>query len=225
MSEATCKKVIKLKGRGTLKTEEIQLIIEDRIISGEMKPGSKINEKAIADEFEISRGPVREALNALKQEGLIELIPNRGGFVNSLSLKEAMELYDVRAGLAHTAGRLLPNCISDEQINELKDMHSQMVRLISENDLKAFYRVNEKFHNLLFLATGNAALIEMHQIIERRLCLYLQKEMRNSSILKKSNQHLSEIVEKISNVDPEGAATAFENHILIGKQRIFEISS
>lgn len=224
MSEATCKKDIKLRDRRSHKTKEIQLIIENRIISGELKPGSKVNEKALADEFKISRGPIREALNALKQEGLIELIPNRGGFVNSLSLKGAMELYDVRAGLAHTAGRLLANCISDEQINELKNMHSLMARLISENDVKAFYRVNEKFHNLLFLATGNTALIQMYQIIEHRLCLYLQKEMRNSFVLKKSNQHHLEIVEKISNGDSEGAAASFEHHILIGKQRIFEIS-
>ena len=139
-----------------------------------------------------------------------------------MSTKEALDLYEVRAGLAHTAGRLLPYCISDEQINELKEMHRKMELTISENDSKTFYRINTNFHNLLFEVTRNSVLIEMHQTVERRLSLYLHKEIFSSVILRKSNNQHLEILERISNGDSDGAAAELESHVLIGKKRIIQ---
>ncbi len=202
------------------RAEDVQKIIEERIFSGYLLPGSKVNEKALADELQISRGPIREALSALRHEGLIDTIPNRGGFVSSLSMKEVLDCYDVRGGLAHTAGKLLPFRITLKQLHELRQMHGQMGKFLAAQDVRGYYRVNEKFHALLFNATDNRTLITMNIAIERKLSLYLQKEMSNPGILKLSNGEHLDIINLIAEGKPEETAQAFENHILKGKQRL-----
>jgi DNA-binding GntR family transcriptional regulator len=165
----------KILSNSPLRTEDIQKIIEERIFSGELPPGGKVNEKALADELKISRGPIREALSALRHEGLIDIIPNRGGFVSSLSMEEVFDCYDVRGGLAHTAGRILPFRITLAQLDALRQMQKQMEKCLVARDIKGYYRVNEDFHAQLFSATGNEILITMNTAIERKLSLYIER--------------------------------------------------
>lgn len=206
----------------SLRAEEVQSIIEERIFSGKLAPGAKINEKALAEELKISRTPVREALNALRHEGLISIIPNRGGFVSSLSVKEALDCYDVRGGLAYTAGKLLPYRISLSQLEHLRKMHTEMEQLLAKPDIKNFYQVNERFHFLLFDATGNQPLIAMNTAITRKLALYLHKEMSNPILLQRSNREHLEIINLIADGNAKMAAIKFENHILGGKESLLK---
>lgn len=205
------------------RTGDVQTLIEDRIFSGKISPGGKINEKALSEELKISRGPIREALNALRQEGLVDIIPNRGAFVASLSIKEALDCYDVRGGLAYTAGKILPFRISLEQIQQLRQMQTQMEKLIKNGDISGYYAVNELFHALLFDATGNQSLITTNSAIERKLSLYLRKEMSNPGMLKCSNQEHLDIINLIAEGRPKETAESFEKHILEGKERLLEL--
>src|SRR6218665_3988653 len=73
--------------------------LERRILAGDLAPGDKLNEADLAAELNVSRGPVREAFRALEQSGLVRTEKNRGVFVRQVSLEEADEIYEVRAGL------------------------------------------------------------------------------------------------------------------------------
>lgn len=86
--------------------------IEELMLTGELPPGHKLNEIALAQRFGISRGPLREALRLLEETGLIRQEKNRGAHVRVIPLSEAADLYDVRAGLDATAGRLLAERIT-----------------------------------------------------------------------------------------------------------------
>jgi DNA-binding GntR family transcriptional regulator len=201
---------------------ELQELIKKWVFSGKLAAGDRINEKVLAEQLGISRGPIREALQALRQEGLVQLIPNRGAFLRTLTLKEVLDLYDARAGLAYSAGRLLPSRISDEQLTKLYAMHEKMVSAVSENEPLAFFRHNLDFHELLFKATKNKALLEMVEVIEKRMMLYLHREATQVWSLKDSNQQHHAILVRISYGDSEGAASAFMHHVLFGKQRIID---
>ncbi len=207
-----------------LKTGDVQKTIEERIFSGELPPGGKINEKALADELGISRAPVREALSALRHEGLVDMIPHRGAFVCDLSMKEVLDCYDVRGGLGHTAGKLLPQCISMLQLRELRHLQTGMEEMLRERDIQGYYRGNKEFHGLLFEAAGNRTLIAMNQAVERKLSLYLKKEMSNLGVLELSNREHLEILDLIAAGDAERTANSLEAHILKGKERLFQIS-
>jgi len=88
-------------------TAVVQHEIERMILSGELGPGEHLNEKAVADKLQVSRGPVREACRALAELGFVRLIPNRGVFITQLTKADAIEVYDLRAGLTGLAASLL----------------------------------------------------------------------------------------------------------------------
>lgn len=80
-------------------SEQVAARVGDRIIGGQLAPGARIGEQELADEFAISRGPVREAIRILEREGLVSILPRRGAVVTSLSAAELRELFEIRAGL------------------------------------------------------------------------------------------------------------------------------
>jgi DNA-binding GntR family transcriptional regulator len=81
--------------------------LERMVISGDLKPGERINEQQLAQRFGVSRGPIREAVRSLEGAGLANGVTNRGVFVRRLSVSEVRELYDIRAALFGLAGRLM----------------------------------------------------------------------------------------------------------------------
>lgn len=85
--------------------EQVAARVGDRIIAGQLAPGARIGEQELADEFAISRGPVREAIRILEREGLVVVMPRRGAVVTSLSARELQELFEIRAGLFEIAVR------------------------------------------------------------------------------------------------------------------------
>jgi DNA-binding GntR family transcriptional regulator len=79
--------------------EQIATKVGDRVISGQLQPGERIGEQELADEFKVSRGPVREAIRILEREGLVRVLARRGAVVTQLSARELHDLFEIRAGL------------------------------------------------------------------------------------------------------------------------------
>src|SRR2546426_10447260 len=100
----------------TLVQQEIARLIE----TGELSAGDKLNEWSVAERLGVSRGPVREAFRALAETGLLRMEKNRGVFVRQVSIKEADEIYEVRAALDQLVGRRLAEIIRPEQFKELR---------------------------------------------------------------------------------------------------------
>lgn len=201
---------------------EIQALIRKMVFTGTLAAGDRINEKLFSEKLGVSRGPIREALQALRQEGLVEIIPNRGAFLRKLSMKDVLDLYDVMAGLGFSAGRLLPMRITEKQLSDLKGLHEKMVRAVSEDDPLSFFKYNQVFHELLFKATKNDTLLEMMRGIEKRMMLYLHREATKTFMLRDSNMQHEKILTAISEGDSEGAAVALMQHVLFGKQRTID---
>src|SRR5687768_9965606 len=90
----------------TARHEVIRDQVRSMIDNGTLRPGERVNEQALAQQLGVGRNSAREALRSLERTGLIRIVPNRGAEVRKVSLEEALDLYDVRAGIAHVAGRL-----------------------------------------------------------------------------------------------------------------------
>ena len=101
-------------------TTLVQRELEMRIVSGGLLPGARLNEIELAGEFNVSRGPLREAFRALEQAGLLRTEKNRGVFVRAISLEEADEIYALRAVLDEYVGRLLAANITAQGVRELR---------------------------------------------------------------------------------------------------------
>jgi DNA-binding GntR family transcriptional regulator len=103
----------------TFKLDEIREKVRMLIQNGELKPGERVNEQALAGQLGVSRNAAREALRSLEQSGLVTIIPNRGAEVRRVLLEDALHLYDIRAGLSRTSGRLIALRITAEEEKEL----------------------------------------------------------------------------------------------------------
>jgi DNA-binding GntR family transcriptional regulator len=196
--------------------------IEARVLSGELLPGAKLNEQTVAQQLGVSRGALREALRLLEPSGLIEVIPNRGAFVRRMSLQDALHLYDVRAGLAPTAGRLVCTRISSSELEALFAMHEGMTAACKADDLDAYHQENLRFHQALTNCTANPRLQRLDSGIAKELGLFMRRSVFTSASARRSCFEHGEMLAALREGDAERAASAYEAHILTGKQRILD---
>lgn len=208
--------------KGKLSPASIREQIEHMILSGEIEAGARLTESTLAARFGVSRGPIREATRLLVEAGLVTIIRNRGVFVRKISLEDVLHVYDVRAGLARTAGRLLASRVTAEQIALLSALYDELERARVEQDQAAYNEGNRRFHTSLVEFTGNSRLIGYHDATEKELRLFVRRGVLGPARLRLSNREHRQILDCIIEGDSEGAAAAFERHILNGKQRMLE---
>lgn len=199
--------------------------VESMIISGEIQSGGKLNEYALAQQLQVGRGALREAVRLLEQSGLVTILPNRGVFVRRVSLKEALDLFDVRAGLAYTAGRLAAVRATDEQLAGLERLHHEMVAVWERRDIERYYDLNLTFHADIMAASGNDRLASLYEMMSNQLHLFRRRNLGHSAQLELSLQEHGKILEGLQGRDASKAGRAFERHVLIGKQRMLDTLS
>lgn len=202
--------------------EEVRERVKNMIHEGQLQPGEKINEQALAQELQIGRATAREALRSLEQAGLVRIIPNRGAEVCKLSLEDALHLYDIRAGFAHTSGRLIALRITDDDERRLASLLAQMDVAANERDPAKYHSLNATFHEVLMQTTKNPRLVALNHAVEDELKLYLRKGVFTLAQIRVSQAEHRKILTAIISGQPDVAAEAFERHILTGKQRMLD---
>jgi DNA-binding GntR family transcriptional regulator len=193
--------------------------IEQLILQGDLMPGQKLNEQALAERFGVSRGPLREALSALEEHGLIRQEKNRGAFVREIRLAEAANIYEVRAGLDATAGRLLAERITPEQLRTLREMTRQM-QTVQADEVARFHELNLNFHDCIVQMTGNAVLLEQYRKTTRLLALFRRRNLMAPMAIPHFAEEHSAIVDLLEQRDGPGAAEALFAHACGGRDRM-----
>ncbi|MFQ6774686.1 GntR family transcriptional regulator [Cereibacter sphaeroides] len=133
--------------------------LEHLILTGELKPGERLNEIHLSARFGTSRGPLREAMRGLEARGLVTMVRNRGMYVRAISTEEALEIYDVRAAIFGLAGRILTDRVTDEMLEDLYGRLAAMDALAANRDFEGYYHANLDFHERLMRFTGNGVLM------------------------------------------------------------------
>jgi DNA-binding GntR family transcriptional regulator len=144
---------------------ELVDLLHDMVLSGELRPGDKVNEQALCARFGVSRTPLREALKVLASGGLVILSPNRGATVAQISPQEVDELFPIMGALESLAGELAAVRISDEGIRRLRAMHDEMVAHYQNADQAPYLKLNRAIHEAIFAAAGNAELTQLYHTI------------------------------------------------------------
>jgi DNA-binding GntR family transcriptional regulator len=202
--------------------DNVRRAIERKILEGAIGAGQKLNASALAAELEVSRAPVREALRALEEAGLVRSVPNQGVFVREVSLQEALDLYDIRIGLARQAGRLLAARATQEQLKVLARLQARMERARARGDADAYHRLNLLFHSQLMRSTGNSWLWAMDEGIKKQLHLCLRRGIAGPGQLRVASAEHRALLDAVGAGDPERAADAYERHSIGGKQRLLD---
>lgn len=194
--------------------------IEEMIANGELMAGDRINESVLAEQLGISRGPIREACSSLERAGLLSSQSNRGMYVRQLTIDEAKELYELRAGVAGLVGELIVKRGTDEQLQELGDLVKEMQKAADAEDAEAYYKLNLKFHDALVLAAGNSALKDTYHRIINQLHLLRRRGLVQAGSLQVSNKEHFDILESLMKRDPDAARDAMKQHVGNGLVRL-----
>jgi DNA-binding GntR family transcriptional regulator len=141
-------------------SDRIRRSLEDRIYSGELKPGQRLLEKSLAEEFDTSQTPVREALRELETMRLVESAPYRGTRVRAVSDRETVEAYTVRAVLEQLAAELAAPRLKGHA-KRLREALAAIHAAATSGDREAYAQANLKFHREVVVASGNRMLLQV----------------------------------------------------------------
>lgn len=165
---------MRLKKHKTLR-EQIVSSLRESIVKGELRSGQKLTEPELAEKLGISRTPIREAFRQLESEGFLTVIPRRGAVVSSLTRKEIQEFYEIKSLLEGYAARVAAERITKKDIDKLKKLNEQLEALIEVDDVEAFFRKNNEFHNTFIALCGNEKLLEIRRnLVQKFLRFRLQ---------------------------------------------------
>lgn len=143
--------------------------VRDLIIEGQLAPGAEVSEPMLCDLLGVSRTPIREAIRTLAGEGLIVLRPGRSTIVRQFAREEVRGMLEVIAEMEAMAARKICRDASDDQIAEIARVHHEMIRHFEARERLSYYKLNQLVHSMVIAATGNEALIEVHELLQARM--------------------------------------------------------
>lgn len=133
--------------------------LKQEIMSGVLLPGAQLLPGELADNLAMSRTPVRDALNALQQEGLVEILPRRGYFVSRVTIRDVEEIFDLRLILEAASAERATKHIGESEIERLASLSRRFVAGNTDS-YKAYLKENQEFHLAVAVAAGNSLLHE-----------------------------------------------------------------
>jgi DNA-binding GntR family transcriptional regulator len=138
--------------------ERVAQQIRRLIVSGELPPGEKIRVAELAEDFDVSLTPLREALKVLAKENLVELTTNRGARVADISVESTRSLFEVISRLEALAAELAADRISADRLAQLEDLHTRMREHHEKGELAEYFELNRQIHDLVVSAANNPDL-------------------------------------------------------------------
>lgn len=199
--------------RKTLHSEIVDHL-RDMIVSGELGPGQKIPEKELCARFDISRTPLREALKALAAEGMIELLPQRGARVVTITDEELQELFPIIASMEALAGELACEVITQAQLDAVTALHLEMVIAYRESRHLDYSRLNRAIHFSIFEAAGNASLLSLYRNLELRIRNIRHTVRQLPSDWKDAVSDHEKILKALTERDPGRLAKVMRQHVM-----------
>jgi DNA-binding GntR family transcriptional regulator len=190
------------------------------ILYGKLKSGELLTVGDMADKYDISRTPVREAFTALKHDGLLDVLPHKGYLVSRIDLKDLEDLFTVRIILEGGSAELAANNASKEMIVQLEQLAMIEFSKDDDNDEIFFMKTNLNFHTFVAKTSKNDRLVNLIANCLNNMQRVLYWDLKSSSLLSMQIEHM-EFVELIKKRDPAGAKKFMIQHIESSRSRIF----
>jgi len=188
--------------------------LRDEILTGKIKPGESLNTLALSKRLDVSRTPIREALNRLISIGLVENIPYKGSIVRKLSVDEIIEIYYIRAALAGICARLATSRLTDMQKQRLKTLCDEMESLQASLNHNLMLEKNFEFHQIIIKAANSprieALTLQFYHQSEAYRALALELPGRYAQVCKEHR----EILDSLLQGDREKAEKSSREHQL-----------
>lgn len=134
--------------------------LREEIVTNDLQPGERLNEKELCARFGVSRTPLREAIKVLSNEGLVQLTPRYGASIAPLTIEDLDEVFPIMGALEALAGELACAHIEDAEIDAIDALHRRMLVHFEKRDLRPYFECNQKIHDSILLAARNPTLTQ-----------------------------------------------------------------
>jgi len=210
----------------TTRAEELRLQLADDIVRGALAPGSPLDETELAQRFNVSRTPVREALRQLAASGLVETRAHHGAVVARPSLERLTAMFEAMAELEAMCAGLAAERMPPLERRLLEAIHEELRVLSYDGNPERFHEVNERFHNTIYAGSQNGYIAELTLATRVRVQPFRRAQFRNLGRLAKSQTEHDRVVVAIMRGDRAGAAAAMRAHIELvrGEYEIYAVS-
>mgnify|MGYP000853343440 CR=1 FL=1 len=143
--------------------------LREAILEGKLEPGKRLMEMQLAENLGVSRTPVREAIRKLELEGLVVMVPRKGAYVADVSIKDMVEVLEIRAALEGLAASLAAERMTPKDVKALKVLADEFKKFHLEQNFKGMIEKDVEFHEKIFESTGNEKLYQMSQGLREQI--------------------------------------------------------
>lgn len=196
--------------------------IEDDILSGRMKPGDPVDERAIAARLGMSRTPVREAIQQLAAADLVDMRPRQTAQVKSLDPAVILELFEALVGMESLVAGLAARRITADEVENLQRLHESSRALVEARDFAGFQSFNVAFHRAIYAACRNAFLATETNRLRSRVGPYREWLFEKIDRLERSHEEHAGLIAALAGGDEDAATRLMTAHEQIDSSRLFD---
>jgi DNA-binding GntR family transcriptional regulator len=199
-------------------SDEVYDLLKGELIKFEFRPGQLLSEKEIISKFKLSRTPVRNALSRMERDGIIEIIPRKGAFIKFLSIKDVVEIFQVRKALEGLAAYLAADHVVLEDLRVFEDYYLRAIQNSSDENPQEVSDFGIRFHEFIIHCADNQRIkdilkgLRVQLEISRIFFLHQNSRTEPSRTIQSIKEHL-EIIEALKSRDGELAERRMKDHI------------
>ncbi|MDX2030498.1 MAG: GntR family transcriptional regulator [Blastocatellia bacterium] len=197
-------------------SDQVYDYLRTEIVEGRLSPGERISPEELSERLKVSKMPIKEAIERLAGEGLLEVQSRRGTFVSRLDPQELAETFEVRCALEVLAGKLAVRHFAKADIDQLRQLIAAMEKSTAKSDVRAHLEQNAEFHELIVLRSGNGKLLETYRRLRTPIHLagiHSRTDDWVARVAREQREHRA-IVRALEQRDPAAVEQAITSHIM-----------
>lgn len=200
-------------------SEKAYQLIKHKIITLELRPSTVIDEQSLMDELELGRTPIREALQRLDSENLVNVVPRRGTFVTDVSLTDLQKIFELRIVLEGFCARLAARRITLSQIDQMKSILEDLDK-VESGDYRRLISIDDRFHAMLYQAADNEFLSDvLNRLYDLSLRLWYLVLNHLDDVQESIEQHRA-VARALQSGDGERAEELIKQHVVEFQKQI-----
>lgn len=183
------------------------------ILKGELEPGERLMEIALAQKLGVSRTPIREAIRKLELEGLVVMVPRKGAEVADITEKDLRDVLEVRTALEELSIELAMKNMNDDDYKQLREANELFAKDSEGDDLIKIAEADVAFHEIIYMATGNKRLIQMINNLREQMYRYRLEYIKDKSTHARLVEEHNKIIDAMKKNDIIAAKAAIKLHV------------
>jgi len=197
--------------------------LREAIINGTLKPGERLMELQLAEQMGVSRTPVREAIRKLELEGFVVMVPRKGAYVSGISVRDIVDIFEVRVALESLAAGLAAERITEEELDELERVLFQIAEASAGENIGIIAEKDANFHELLFRASRNQRLVNMITHLQEHIQRFRTTSLSVPGRTKHAIEEHKNIVDAIGERNVELAQALAREHVENAEQSFLKV--